>query len=189
MGKFIEMVLRAAKEGNDRREAEAAKLVADPMAEAKVDAIAAEFEKVDRDFYMKNEKHNLLPRMKENRFAMEDADELIGLITYATRATLKVSEFLARLDALSDSFAINPKLGKKADGLTLHMMAFIDIVDKMMDDMLATFHNILDLNDEDPQCDDDDEDEDDPCEGCSGCTGEELGEPDDMDAVLAKAKT
>lgn len=206
MDKFIETILRAAKEENDRREAEAAKLVADPMAEAKVDAIAAEFERVDKDFFMKNERHNLLPRMAVNGFTMENADELIGLITYAARALLKVAEFTARLDTFSDSFKVNQKLGKKADDLTLHMMEFGNIVNKMLDDMLDAFHHALDLDDG-PVCnhddgDEDDDDEVDPYDGSSGCMAEEPNEPDDMavllrilrvlgvlDAALAKAKT
>lgn len=137
---FAQMVVQIAADEAARRKAASA--TASPEAVEEFKKVEAEFTEVDKNFFMRNERHNLVPRLMGHMFAAKDCDELIGLITYAIRAILKAAEFLARLDKLEPELKKDVNLAEKADELTFHLISFRNIVDEMLDDMFDAFGDV-----------------------------------------------
>lgn len=162
---FAQMVVQIAAEETTRRKAASA--TASPEAVEEFKKVEAEFAEVDKNFFMRNERHNLVPRLVNHMFTAKDSDELIGLITYAIRAVLKVAEFLARLDKLEPELKKDVNLAEKADELTFHLISFRNIADRMLDDLFDTFGDVTGIKDEDES----DEPDRDDCGGCCGFCG------------------
>lgn len=176
---FVQMVVQIAADEAARRKAASA--TASPEAVEEFKKVEAEFTEVDKNFFMRNERHNLVPRLMGHMFAAKDCDELIGLITYAIRAILKAAEFLARLDKLEPELKKDVNLAEKADELTFHLISFRNIVDEMLDDMFDAFGDVTGIKDEDEG---EEPDRDDCggccgfCGSCEGCCGTEADDED-----------
>lgn len=162
---FAQMVVQIAADEAARRKVTSA--TASPEAVEEFKKVEAEFAEVDKNFFMRNERHNLVPRLVNHMFTAKDSDELIGLITYAIRAVLKVAEFLARLDKLEPELKKDVNLAEKADELTFHLINFRNIADRMLDDLFDTFGDVTGIKDEDES----DEPDRGDCGGCCGFCG------------------
>lgn len=143
---FAQMVVQIAADEAARRKVTSA--TASPEAVEEFKKVEAEFAEVDKNFFMRNERHNLVPRLVNHMFTAKDFDELIGLITYAIRAVLKVAEFLARLDKLEPELKKDVNLAEKADELTFHLINFRNIADRMLDDLFDTFGDVTGTEDD-----------------------------------------